>query len=157
VFDRVIEFAPRVPLEIAIIDDSEADLLLTERIFRQCKILNRLTFLKTEDECIDYFQDHPEPVLLFIDVRMAPVSGVEILRTLREKNLARRSVVIMLSGLTEIKAVNDAYQLGARTFLVKPLRTEDVLELLNLPLGSIIQVESTEEGHTLHWTHVPAS
>jgi YesN/AraC family two-component response regulator len=90
-------------------------------------------------------------VLLFLDMRMAPIDGLEVLRTLREENLARDSSIVMLSGLTDFKFVNEGYQLGARTFLVKPLQAEDVLDLLSFSLEPKVQIENRSEGHYIHW------
>jgi CheY-like chemotaxis protein len=139
-------------LPIVIVDDVEDDLLLAERILRQCKILNPIKVLKSGKDCISYFEggsgfeQRVLPCLLFLDLIM-PMHGVEVLKYLRKHNLADDSLVVMLSGLQDIKAIHQGYQLGARTFLVKPITVEDVVQLLSSLPG--LRVDKKPEGHVL--------
>jgi FixJ family two-component response regulator len=55
----------------------------------------------------------------------------------------------MLSGISDIKMARDGYQLGARTFLVKPLTPQDILEFI-AAVEDKIRIEQTELGYILH-------
>ena len=138
---------------IVLVDDSPEDLLLAERVLRQCKVCNPILTLTDGRDCMAYFEkkarENPQPVpcLLLLDLVMAPVDGLAVLRVLKEKNLAVDSVVVMVSGLTDIKAIHQGYQLGARTFLVKPISRTDILQMLNSLKGLCIQ--EVEEGYAL--------
>lgn len=139
-------------LPILVVDDSREDMLLAERILRQCKIRNPIRTFSNGRDCIRHFegkdQDPMEvPCLLLLDLMMAPVDGLAVLRFLKETNLAGDSPVVMVSGLTDIKAIQQGYQLGARTFLVKPINREDILQMLNSLKGLFI--EETAEGYVL--------
>jgi DNA-binding response OmpR family regulator len=81
---------------------------------------------------------------------MAPTSGISVLRELRESGLAKDSVIVMLSGITDIKAINEGYQLGASTFLIKPIKPDDILEMLN-GMKNKIRVEEQPSGYLLEW------
>jgi CheY-like chemotaxis protein len=144
-------------LPILIVDDSNEDLLLAERALRSCKLLNPTHRLTSGAECISYFEgrwtakdgEKAQPCLLLLDLVMAPISGLEVLRKIRDTSFFDESVVVMLSGISDIKMVTEGYQLGARTFLVKPLNPQDILEFV----GSVkdkIQIEQVEQGYILH-------
>lgn len=121
---------------IFVVDDAEADCLFIARVLGQCKVLNP-TLIKTADRCIEYFGralQIPEmrlPVLILLDLSMAPTSGVQVLEYLHRHGMTARVPVVMLSGMRDIKVIHQGYQLGARTFLIKPISQEDVVHLLS--------------------------
>jgi response regulator RpfG family c-di-GMP phosphodiesterase len=146
-----VRFSSMAP--ILFFDDSEADLIVQERVLRgQCKILNPLVWLKSRNDCLAFFegtgvyQKRSLPCVMFLDLMM-PFPGVDILKELKHKQLLRDSIIIMLSGLQDIKAIHEGYQLGARTFLVKPLRMEDVVQTLSTLKG--IRINKEEDGHII--------
>ena len=73
-----------------------------------------------------YPQFHPH--LLFLDVKMAGMDGLETLRALRE--LDPHALVVMISGHGTIETAVEATQLGAYDFLEKPLDTDRILLIL---------------------------
>jgi DNA-binding NarL/FixJ family response regulator len=140
-------------LPILFVDDLEADLILQERVLRrQCKILNPVICLKNRNDCLAFFQGtgvyqrRSLPCLMFLDLMM-PIPGVDILKELNHKQLLGDSIVIMLSGLQDIKAIQQGYQLGARTFFIKPLGMEDVVQTLSTLKG--IRINKEEDGHII--------
>lgn len=125
-------------LPVLIVDDAREDALLVQRVLSQCKILNPVVLLNSGDACLDYFEAAKEfaerklPCFVFLDLLMAPTSGLDVLGKLRSDGwLAKGSMVVMLSGLRDLKAIHEGYQLGAKTFLIKPLHAEDVLQMLS--------------------------
>ncbi len=73
-----------------------------------------------------YAKFHPH--LVFLDVKMAGMDGLETLRALRE--LDSRAVIIMISGHGTIETAVESTQLGAYDFLEKPLDTDRLLLIL---------------------------
>jgi two-component system nitrogen regulation response regulator NtrX len=68
------------------------------------------------------------PDLVFMDVKMAGIDGLEALKRLREQH--PRAVVVMISGHGTIQTAVEATQLGAYDFLEKPLDTDRILVTL---------------------------
>ena len=82
-----------------------------------------------EEGIATYEQTHPEAVLL--DLLLPDVSGLEVLRRLREADPAIK--VAMLTAQRERDTVLKALDLGARDYLTKPVtltRLKDALERL---------------------------
>ena len=78
---------------------------------------------------------YPEyrPDLVFLDVKMAGLDGLETLHRLR--GLDRQAVVVMISGHATIATAVEAVQSGAFDFLEKPLDTDRLLVTLRNALA----------------------
>jgi two-component system nitrogen regulation response regulator NtrX len=76
-----------------------------------------------------------KPQLVFLDVKMAGMDGLETLKRLRERDPA--AVVVMISGHATIQNAVEATQLGAYDILEKPLDTDRILVTLRNATGRI--------------------
>jgi CheY-like chemotaxis protein len=143
---------------ILIVDDAREDQILAESALRHSKILNPVRFMTTGEECVRYFQgawrskdgDAPEPCVLLLDLGMRPVGGIEVLRQIQGLPMTRESICIMVSGINDIKMVRQGYQLGAQTFLIKPLTREEIMEFVG-SMKNRIHIDERADGRALRW------
>jgi two-component system nitrogen regulation response regulator NtrX len=97
---------------------------------------------------------YPEfnPHLVFLDVKMEGMDGLETLKRLRELDPAAQ--VVMISGHGTIQTAVEATQLGAYDFLEKPLDTDRILLTLRNALQHVVLVNENvrlkEEVHAHH-------
>jgi two-component system nitrogen regulation response regulator NtrX len=84
------------------------------------------------------------PHLVFLDVKMAGLDGLETLKRLREKDPG--AIVVMISGHATIQNAVEATQLGAYDILEKPLDTDRILVTLRNAIG---RIDLTEENASL--------
>ena len=82
------------------------------------------------------------PQLVFLDVKMAGIDGLETLKRLRE--LDRGAIVVMISGHATIQNAVEATQLGAYDILEKPLDTDRILVTLRNAIGRLDLAEENE-------------
>ena len=87
------------------------------------------------------------PQLVFLDIKMAGLDGLEVLRRIRL--IDANAVVVMISGHATIQTAVEATQLGAYDILEKPLDTDRVLVLLR---NAFEQRTLTEENERLRQT-----
>ena len=127
---------------ILIVDDAQEDLVFAQRVLSANKILNPVHLLRSGKACLDYFAGKPSggvipqlPCILFLDMVMKPIGGIEVLRRLKTLPTAKGSILIMLSGLTDIKKIAEGYRQGASTFLIKPLVAAELTQMLNAVNG----------------------
>ncbi|HEX7861755.1 MAG TPA: response regulator [Verrucomicrobiae bacterium] len=141
-------------LPIIIVDDAREDVALASRVLVQCQVLNPVATFFGGEECIKFieakgdYEGRVAPFLMFLDLSMQPVSGVEVLcswqKAAEKLPELKQSVLVMLSGVQDLKMVNEGYRCGAATFLTKPLRAEDLLQMLKAVKR--LKVEHTADG-----------
>jgi DNA-binding response OmpR family regulator len=64
--------------------------------------------------------------LAFLDLLMPKMDGFEVLKVLQTRDI--KYPIIMLSAVTQRETVIKAFQLGIKSYLVKPLKPEDILK-----------------------------
>ena len=127
---------------ILLVEDSFDDVELIRRAFHRCKITNPLVVLHTGEEAVAYFQDAQadygenadEPVLVLLDLNLPRLKGIEVLKTEAARSFLKRCPVVVLSGVDEMKQVNECYKLGATSFFIKPITDAEIMNLVrNIP------------------------
>ncbi|MDR2759410.1 MAG: response regulator [Spirochaetaceae bacterium] len=108
---------------IAAVDD---DFSIQELIKNTFKSLG--TTVKTYSDGASYLADAETEVfdLVFLDLLMPNIDGFDVLRSMRIGN--KRPPVIVLSVITQRDTVIQAFQLGIKSYLVKPLKPDDILK-----------------------------
>jgi CheY-like chemotaxis protein len=126
---------------ILLAEDEEDYMLLIRRAFSQANIPYPLQVVWNGQEAISYLKgegkysnrdEYPLPDLLLLDLKMPRVNGFEVLQWIRSQPGLSSLRVLVLTSSDQIRDVNEAYKLGANSFLVKPLDFEDFAELNRL-------------------------
>jgi CheY-like chemotaxis protein len=126
---------------ILLAEDEEDHVLLIQRAFSKANIPNPLHVVWNGQEVISYLkgegkysnrEEYPLPDLLLLDLKMPRVNGFEVLQWIRQQSGLAPLRVLVLTSSDQIRDVNEAYRLGANSFLVKPLDFEDFAQLSHL-------------------------
>jgi two-component system, OmpR family, response regulator len=75
--------------------------------------------------------------LLITDLRMAPCSGLDLIRKVRESERAALPIII-ISGDADVRDAIDAMHLSVVDFLLKPIDTSELLALVRHELGVVL-------------------
>src|SRR6185369_16673842 len=121
----------RNPKTILLSDDSDDDVVLIQLAFKAAQIppSTQLQVVRSGEEAIAYVKgegryadraDYPRPSLLLLDLKMPGTDGFEVLRRLRRETPQHRLRVMALTTTADPAKANEAYNLGANAFLVKP-------------------------------------
>lgn len=79
-------------------------------------------------EAIDIiFRDKPD--IMFLDIQMPLKSGVEVMQEAKRAEILPYTMI--LSGYDEFKYCQQALRLGAKEYLLKPVRSSEILKMLN--------------------------
>jgi len=114
---------------ILIADDSEDDIMVIRRAFENAFIPNPLYAVKSGEEVLAYLKgegrytnrdEYPLPDLLLLDLKMPGMDGFDVLRWIRQQPGLGAMRIVVLTASDHIRDVNQAYQLGANSFMVKP-------------------------------------
>ena len=115
-------------VELLYVEDNMADAELALDSLKEHNLINNIKHLKDGQEVLDYFfnKRNPDetahyPRLILLDLKLPKVSGLEVLEKLKsEKQLCEIPVVILTSSNEDID-IKRAYQLGANSYIVKPV------------------------------------
>ena len=125
---------------ILVVEDNENDAMLIGRGLTNACIPNPKHFVKTGEEAVHYLQGvelysdrkrYPLPALILLDLKLPGMDGFEVLKWIRSQHQFRELRVLVLTCSSEVRDVNRAYQLGANSFLIKPLEFESVRALFS--------------------------
>lgn len=124
---------------ILIADDNENDAIAILATLKASGIRNQLRLVSDGKEVIAYLKGsneyadrtkHPLPSVLLLDLKMPQVGGFAVLEWLRAAMPTKDILIIILSGHGDLQDIKRGYELGARSFLVKPCRSEDIRNLV---------------------------
>jgi CheY-like chemotaxis protein len=119
--DEIKEFIR--DLHITVVDDDEIIRELVTAVFTEFSAPVRA--YSNGAEFISSIEEDP-PDLIFLDLMMPKVDGFAVLRDMQEKNIT--TPVIILSAVTQKEAVIRAFQLGTKSYLIKPLKAADIFK-----------------------------
>lgn len=110
--------------KVVLVDDDEIQIMLNKMIINKClKPENIVTFTSGE-KAVNYLKDHKAD-LMFLDINMPGMTGMEVLETLREEAVSLP--VIMLSSSMDPKQINHCYSFeNVAQYLVKPLKPASI-------------------------------
>ena len=147
-----------------LVEDDEDHIILFKRAFSKSNVLNPLQVVRNGHEAICYLEGagryrdrstFPLPTLVLLDLKMPGIDGFEVLSWIRQQPALKTLRVIVLTSSDEIRDVNRAYQLGANSFLVKPMDLEDLNRLTQSINGYWVWLDKAPE--TSRAAEVPAS
>ena len=118
-------------LRILLVEDNPADAELTMDALRECHLVNQVQWVKDGAEALDVLfgsiasaAESRRLKLVLLDLRLPRVDGLEVLRRVRADERTRRLPVVVLTSSHEEIDVVRAYDLGANSYLVKPVESE---------------------------------
>lgn len=118
---------------ILLVEDNPVDLDLTLRAFKSRKLTNPIEIARDGEEAIAYIEKwkngDPVPVVILLDLNLPKVNGLEVLETIKKHPDFRTIPVVVLTTSSESRDVNASYQLGANSYIVKPVDFEKFMEV----------------------------
>lgn len=121
---------------ILLAEDREDDIILLQRAFKQGGIRYPLYVVRDGEEAISYLSGfgrysnrelYPFPALLLLDLTLPGTDGFEVLRWIRSRPDLIDLPVVVLTQSDRIRDVNQAYRLGAFSFIVKTKDFQDAV------------------------------
>lgn len=128
-------------MSILLVEDDYNDILLIKRAFRKANIQQPMNMVSDGDEAIAYLsrageysnsQTYPIPKLVLLDLKLPRRSGLEVLDWINQQPVLKRLLVVVLTSSQESSDLDRAYDLGANSYLVKPVNFQDFVKLIDL-------------------------
>jgi two-component system response regulator len=117
-------------LEILLVEDNPQDAELTVRTLRKHNLANKLHVVEDGADALDFIYCRNKyaqrdishsPKIVFLDLKLPKVSGLEVLRQLKGDEKTRSIPVVIVTSSREDPDIKQAYALGANSYVVKPV------------------------------------
>lgn len=127
-------------VEILLVEDSVNDAELTIRALRKNNVATYIVHLKDGAAALDFLfgkgkykgrNTNNKPKVILLDLKMPKVNGLEVLEKINSNELTNMIPVVVLTSSKEHPDVEKAYQLGANSYIVKPVDFESFRKVVN--------------------------
>ena len=125
-------------IELLLIEDNPDDEELALLAMRKHNLANEVHVLRDGAEALEFLTrcgEQPpgdpacsKPKLILLDLKLPKVSGLEILRFIKEHPALRTIPVVVLTSSREDRDIIESYELGVNSYIVKPVTFEQVVE-----------------------------
>jgi CheY-like chemotaxis protein len=124
---------------ILLVEDDANDVLLIQRAFQKAGLANTLKTVRDGEQAIEYLsgsgnygnrERFPLPFLVLLDLKMPGTDGFEVLQWIRAEPEMKRLLVVVLTSSNLQEDVDRAYDLGANSYLVKPVAFDAMVNLI---------------------------
>lgn len=118
---------------ILLVEDNPLDLDLTLRAFGSQKLTNPIQVARDGEEALAFIQKwesgDPKPIVILLDINLPKVNGLEVLEGIKSHPDFRTIPIVMLTTSAESSDVKTAYDLGANSYIVKPVDFEKFIDV----------------------------
>jgi CheY-like chemotaxis protein len=123
------------------VEDDPNDVLLLQRAFRKANAALTINAVTDGDKAVAYLsgadefadrEKYPLPTVVLLDLKMPRKSGLEVLAWIRGQQHLRRLIVIVFTSSKHDEDVNKAYDIGANSYLVKPVGFDMLVDLAKM-------------------------
>jgi CheY-like chemotaxis protein len=124
---------------VLLVEDDPDHVLLIQRAFSKANLVNPLRIVRDGEDAVAYLSGtgsysdrsrHPLPSLILLDLKLPRKSGLEVLAWLRGDPSLKFTPVVVLTSSAETRDIEKAYALGVNSYLVKPVKFGDLLEMV---------------------------
>jgi two-component system response regulator len=127
-------------VEILIVEDNLDDAELTIRALKKSHLANHVTHLVDGAEALDFLLGQGAyagrdilnvPKVILLDLKMPKVSGLEVLTRIKAEPHMKMIPVVILTSSAEDPDVKKSYELGANSYIVKPVEFHDFARVIS--------------------------
>jgi two-component system response regulator len=124
---------------ILMVEDSEDDYEATSRAFKKVNLHNPVVWCRSGRDALDLLKGKGEhnnvgkcsqPGLILLDLNMPGLDGRKTLQLIKEDDNLKKIPVIILTTSSDERDILDCYQMGANTYVQKPVSFEGLIEAI---------------------------
>jgi CheY-like chemotaxis protein len=118
---------------IFLIEDNPLDIDLTKRAFARRHLADPLIIAHDGEEAMQHIDawetGKQPPTLILLDLKLPKIDGLDVLARLKKHTQYKKIPVVVLTTSAEDRDVRAAYDLGANSYIVKPVSFEKFVEV----------------------------
>ncbi len=113
-------------LTFLLIEDDEIERLKFTRVLQKNNYNHTLIEAENGEKALEFLESNKElPDLIFLDLNMPKMNGLEFLKILKSNPALRYTPVVILSTSNNHNDLKESYEIGIAGYIVKPLKYED--------------------------------
>ncbi|MCJ7443198.1 MAG: response regulator [Methanotrichaceae archaeon] len=121
-------------LRIMLVEDDPEDVNFTKRVLKYNKIYKNLIIVSNGSEALNSLEqlatEKRFPDLILLDLNLPDISGIDLLKKIKENTRFESVPVVILTGSNVDDDIQKSYDLGASTYLVKPISNQALIVAL---------------------------
>lgn len=127
-------------VEILLVEDNPRDAELTIRALAKSNLASQLFHVKDGAEAMDFLfsrgnykdrENASSPKVVFLDLKLPKVHGLEVLRAIKTDERIRMIPIVVVTSSSEDPDIKTAYELGANSYIIKPVDFDLFLTTMN--------------------------
>lgn len=127
--------------KILLVEDNPDDIQITQRALKEAKVINKLWIARDGQEALNFlfhkgeYQDiaaSPKPGLILLDINLPKVTGMEVLKKIKQEPELKRIPTVMLTVSKRDEDLIKSYSFGCNSFIQKPLEFEKFVEAVKI-------------------------
>jgi CheY-like chemotaxis protein len=139
-----------MPVTIIMVEDDEGHARLIEKNIRRAGVTNEIVPFADGASALAYLlgpdgtgkDNAGRPLLMLLDLNLPDMTGVDLLKVVKENEYLRRAPVVILTTTDDQREIQRCYDLGCNVYITKPVNYEGFANAIR-QLGlffSVIQV-----------------
>ncbi len=119
---------------ILLVEDDSVDVMTTQRVLKDLKIVNQLVVSGNGEEALEYLknENNKRPCVILLDLNMPRMNGVELLKILKEDESLKKIPVVVLTTSKGDEDIVKSFELGIAGYMVKPVEYKSFLESMRV-------------------------
>jgi CheY-like chemotaxis protein len=108
---------------ILLVEDDIVDAMTVKRALSDIKVTNALFTVGNGEEALEYLKDsnNEQPGIIFLDLNMPKMNGIEFLKVMKNDNSMKRVPVIVLTTSQIEQDKIESFDLGVAGYMIKPV------------------------------------
>lgn len=132
------------PVEILLVDDNPSDAELTLHVLSRHHLADRVHLVHDGAQALEFIfctgayagrEPNNPPKMLLLDLKLPKVDGFEVLRRAKADPRTRSIPIVVFSSSWEERDLRQARELGARSYVVKPVDFSQFVEAVRAALA----------------------
>ncbi len=124
------------PIQILLVEDNPDDVSITTRAFEKSAVVSRLIVARDGQEVVDLLcagdGSAARPDLVLLDINLPKVNGLDVLAKVRGTAAVATVPIVMLTASGRREDIDRSYQLGANSYIQKPIVFERLTRALEI-------------------------
>ena len=117
---------------VLVVESNPADAYLTVEALKEAGLTDQVTVIDDGQRALEVLERTAAPDLIFLDLNLMPVSGLEVLQKIRANGRLCAIPVVIMSGSENAEDIYKSYRCGANCYIQKPTNLDEFMRFMKI-------------------------